>query len=187
MKLYHYSKNEFDSIKTLEQQEKDGDREVTIVDGVKQDYKKHISFFFEKAPLDILGKIFGKEHSAWYPGSELFEYCVDSSMLGKFSFHLVESPEKTKLYYDSSLTDKQYCQKLLQVERERGYIGRGEKYMEEAITPLLGGTREAFKQLPQRPNWKEIKNKYAATVPHLMVYPDSGIVRYESKHKVTVR
>lgn len=188
MKLYHYSAGKFDRLLTLNQQHKElGTKVPNKFPGQTEEYGTHISFFFDKIPLDIIAGIFGHKHGVWRSHSELYEYVVDSTTIGNFKYHIVESPEKTKLYYDKSLTDKQYDVELDKVEKEMGYWGRGNTVFEASAKPLVGGTRKAYMQLPHHPNFEQIRNKYAATVPHVMLYPDSGVVEYEHCAKVHVR
>lgn len=163
MKLYHYSKERYPVLKTK-----------SLVNGEKKgeliSYNNHISFFFEPVPLDIVGEIFGHTHHTWAPGNKLFEHVVDSKSLKKFFYRLVESPEKTELLYDDSVDDKEYYRKMALINEEFNYEGRSVDELEKACSHLKGTTKTYFKLLPKRRNFDEIKNKYAATVPHLMIY-----------------
>lgn len=185
MKIYHYSGGDYPTLQTLNKQ--NAGSKSALPDGTREEYANHISFFFEPAPLDILGGIFGKDHKAWFPGAELIEYTIDVSSIGDFRYEIVESPEKTKLYYDDSISIVQYHKLLAEVNQKHHYVGRGADTFIKACKPLLGGTRKAYMELPHRKNFKELRGKYAATVPHVMLYPDSGEVSYQSKKHVRVK
>lgn len=197
MKLYHYSAHHYEVLKTLEKQRpltkeelEEGARSVKW--GAPLPYYSHISFFFESVPLDILSSIFPKDHSVWFKGSRLYEYTVDAAKIGHFQYAVVESPEKTELYYDESLSIEEYHRQINAVKKKFHYAGHSLAELQQAAKHLEGLTRECFLALPSRPNWSKkgkdsIQYKYAATVPHVMLYPESGIVEYQSVKKVTVK
>ena len=187
MKIYHYSSADYATLKTLKKQNEDSTSAVVLPDYVRGDYGSHISFFLDPAPLDILGSIFGKDHRVWFPGSKLVEYTVDVVGIGKFRYELVETPEKTELYYNEDISNVEYHRRLDTVNRELAYVGSGSAVFIQASKHLVGGTRKAYEKLPFRPNWKQIRSKYAATVPHVMLYPTSGEVAYQSKKHVHVK
>lgn len=192
MKLFHYAKQSFSELRTLERQRPLSEKERkeasdVIISGKPGFYFQHISFFIEPVPLDLLGSIFGNSHHTWYPGSELFQYTVESSKLGSFKYEVVESPEKTELYYDDDLTTDAYVKAHRELLVRLNYVGDSNAKLIAATRHLMGTTRAAFQQLPKRPNWSDIKNKYAPTVAHVMVYPASGIIQYESVSKVIVK
>ncbi len=193
--LYHYSKERYDVLKTRLAQSivTDEEKQAGIL-RAKETYRlapyyEHISFFLEPIPLDILGAIYGKNHHTWYPGNELYEYKIDINKLGVFKFELVESPEATKFYYDpknDSLTLEEYYKELYKLRLRLNEIGYDKQSLIKVCSSMLGLTRSCYLQIPSRPNWNEIKDKYAATVPHVMLYPKTGIVKYESITKVKV-
>lgn len=180
MLLYHYSKEQYDHLLTREAQ--------GLKSSVQEEksYSKHISFFFERPPLDIIGDIFGDGHHTWVNGNKLYEYIVDTSDIGKFEYSIVEFPEKTAILYDTSLTDAQYYSQIEKVTKEKGYKGSGSRDLEKAVHPLLGTTRAAYANMRRHPNFEELKKKYAATVPHVMIYPKSGQIDYRRVSQVTV-
>lgn len=193
MKLYHYSKDRYDDLRTLEKQ-----RPITIEEKKKalQDilaypapgfYYQHISFFFDPIPYDILGKIYGKDHRIWYPGNQIFQYEIDLAALGNFSYYITESPEQIKILYDESLSDAEYEVQLKELMIKLHYIGEGKSKLIEASKSLIGTTRSSFLKVKSYSNWEEIKNKYAACVPHVMIYPEKGIVKYQSVKEVTIK
>ena len=179
MFLYHYAKQRFPVLKTLAKQKK-----LKITD--PHGYQNHISFFFERPPLDKLGVIFGEGHHTWHPGARLFEHVVLLSSLHSFFYELVESPKKTELFYNEVISDTEYFKQIDKLNRELKYQGNSLHDLNIAIRHNLGQTEKCFLLLPSRPNFQEIRNKYAPTVPHLMVYPTSGEIKVSSVNEVTI-
>ncbi len=197
MRLYHYSTHHYDQLKTLEKQRPLTKKEIdqgaaSVKSGAALPYYAHISFFFEPVPLDLVGSIFPKDHHTWFKGSRLYEYVVDPSSIEHFQYKVVESPEKTALYYDGSVTDAEYHRRIAVLDKTLHYSGHSVAELKLAAQHLEGSTRDSFLALPSRSNWhgKEkdsIQKKYAATVPHVMLYPASGVVTYQSVKKVVVK
>lgn len=171
MLIYHYSKSKHKELKTLEAQGLEKD-----VPSIK-DYNKHISFFLEPIPYEFMGTIFGKDHHTWFPGNVVVEHTIIVSEIGEFIYKIVESPEKTFLYYDENITDEDYGKKLKEMIVRNKYEGSNLKEFEKIQTKLKGTVREYYAMLPERKNFAGIKDKYAATVPHTMIYPKGGIIK----------
>lgn len=178
--LYHYSRDLYKDLRTREKQ-------AVVSEGQAQNklpsYDKHISFFLEPIPLDILPDIHKNQHPFYVAGNEVYEYRVPTVNLGTMTYHLTESPEKTKALYDTTIDDDEYYRIMDEVNKANKYIGDNVRDLESLIDKFEGTTRNAFIKLPCYPNYEEIKNKYAPTVPHFMIYPKSGIVRYSSVSK----
>lgn len=193
MKLYHYSKQHYSELRTLEkqrpisQEEKKKALQETLIHHSPGFYYEHISFFFDPVPYDILGKIYGKDHRIWYSGNQIFQYEINLDALGKFAYEIVESPEKIKILYDETLSDDDYEVELNKLMVKHNYIGEGKKELIEASKHLIGTTRSSYLKVQSYPNWNEIKSKYAACVPHVMIYPDKGIVKYNAVKEVTIK
>lgn len=186
--LYHYSADKYPQLETLKYRGNDvGDKYGKTTKEIRPGtYSEHISFFLEQPPLDILGTIFGIKHHTWFPGNSMFEHQVDLEKVGVFKYLFVETPEKTKLYYDDSVGTDEYYKRLNRVNRTKLYIGSSLTEFKRPYTELKGRTREFYKLLPTRPNFDELRDKYAATVPHVMLYPMSGVCPVVSCRRVTV-
>lgn len=192
MKLYHYSKDLYKDLRTLELQkkltkeEKENYLKYRTPISPPGNYWEHVSFFFDRLPLEILGNIYGPTHHTWYPGNNLKEYVIDTDKIKKFSYTIVETPDKTKLLFDDSVdTEEYYKQMLLNIEKY-GYHGNSNHELEKASRPFVGKTRHFFKEASKHPEFESFKNKYAAFVPHVMIYPVGGIIKYESVLDVKV-
>lgn len=189
MILYHYSNELYPRLETKEYRgEKIKDyKPASDLDKFLGNYNQHISFFLDPIPTSIMGKIYGKEHHTWFPGNVLYQYEIDSSTIGNFRYYLVETPEKLKLFYDDTLTDEEYYIKYHKVIKDHLLIGSGNDSLERASKPYLGKTRSSIENVNKVSNWDSIKNKYAAAVTHLMLYPASGIINYSSYNKVKIK
>lgn len=143
-------------------------------------YYEHISFFFEPVPLDLVGKTFGKDHPFWYPGHEIYEHTIPIDTLPDFKYRIVETPLANELFYktdwDKEVDMAEYFKKLYDVQKQHGEIGESRSTFISTAQHLKGTVRKAYEELPKRPNWEELKSKYAATVPHVMLYPKGGEV-----------
>jgi len=195
-KLYHYSNKMLDSIKTREAQGIIPSREDLKGQQKTKDfwnkpglYDQHISFFLEPIPLDILGDIYGKEHHTWFPGNEFYEYVVLLSDIGEFGYELVETPRDVEMFYDPKYertSMKEYAAIRNQYKVKYGEKGNDRVTFMKVASSMQGLTRSCYEQINQRPNWGEIKKLYAATVPHVMLYPKDGVVKYQSVRKVKI-
>ena len=63
---------------------------------------------------------------------------------------------------------------------ENNYEGTDTKSILALINRFKGKTRKMFIDVPKLPNYEELKNKYAPSVVHFMIYFSVGIVKYES-------
>jgi hypothetical protein len=189
MLLYHYATEKFETLKTRERQSPLAKEDVkTEKQRSFEQYKKtkimepgyyyeHISFMFEPPPLREMSRIFPPEHLAWRKGNKLFEHVVDSAKIGSFGFYVVESPEKIELFYDEALSLKDYHIAHKRVIDENRYIGSGHTQLSRQSEKFLGTTHNLFRAIKTRSNYDDIKLKYAATVPHVMLYPAMGWIK----------
>ena len=193
MKLYHYSPIELTELKSK------------IARGIKsagdhgiKGYASSISFFLEPIPLDI-AEILKHEHDFWISGRELYQHEIDSNDLPlDVDFVLVETPDKTKLLYEEQDWDKaegnpelvkQYKQEIEDLEIKKGYRGKGRMKLVQTCKPFTKGISKYYKNMYtlhcKHPEDNLIK-KYAATVPHLMIYVGKEAVRVDEVKKITL-
>lgn len=183
MYLYHYSSAKYKSLLTLNGQKK----QVKESDGVGEDYANHISFFFEPPPLEILGELYKGKHKFWFNGNEIYEYKIQLESLTDFKYKVVEYPEKTEIYYDTSIDDEEFDKLLKEFEKKFNYTGDSVEELKKVLKRLKGTTKKYFELLPTRSNFEELIKKYAPTVPHLMIYPKSQEIHYESVRKIIIK
>lgn len=175
--FYHISSKKYDCLKTLEKQGKPSEKPHF------QNYDKHISLFFEPPPYDILGSIFEKDHKTWHDGNFVFEHGVEIKNFGDFAFEVVEFPENTELYYDDNVTTEEYLKRKEKLSEY--YSGNTTKKLLDIQEKMKGLTRLYYTRLKQRNNFEKVKNYYAATVPHVLLYPTTGQIKVsEVKRKV---
>lgn len=196
IKLYHYSKEKYDTLKTKKAQGLTERGSISKANKLKTSilgfgtYNSHISLFLEKAPLDILGTIYkDANHEVWFTGSKLYEYEVHLDDIGKFGYDLVETPLEIEMFYDDSYDDmsmEDYVKMLYELKFKRGLCGTDRSTFIKKVNELKGTIVEQYTKLPSRPNWEDIKHLYAPTVPHVMMYPEGGIIEYHSVKSVVV-
>ena len=61
------------------------------------------------------------------------------------------------------------------------------KDLEIACKRYIGKTRSCIEKVKDLPNWNDLKNKYAAGVTHLMLYPADGVIKYLNYDKVKIK
>lgn len=200
MFLFHYSNNKYPILKTLEKQKhitkderhKEHDEYIAF----KKKYKifrpgyyyEHISFFLSPVPENITD-YFPKDHYIWFKGNTVYEHKVELTSKIHFGYEIVEFPEKTKLMYDESLSDEMYFKLMSDLYLNNRYIDKGyEKFLSIIKDKeLIKAQNEYFSKLKDRPNYDEIKYKYAATVPHVMLYPLTGTLNVKSVKEMTLK
>lgn len=174
--LYHYNHQRFKELKSRRAQNKEIKMPSHYKDN-KFDYNDSISFFFEPLPLDVLPKLYKGEHPFYKPESMVYEYRISIQDLNNSPWTVVEHPEKTELLYDDSISDSKYYKEMARIEKEQGYNGNNWRELAKIKNRFKGLTLKYYKLLPSRPNFEEIKTKYAPTVPHVMTYPIGGTLR----------
>lgn len=188
--LYHYNTKSYDALKTLERQGIDSGIKSNTIPALNPSslgtYSQHISFFLVPIDTDKIGKIYGKDHKVWYPGNVLNEHCVYLDKLKNFKYEFVETPEKTKLYYDDSIGIAQYHKLLKEINLEKRYIGDNLEDFKKAYYSLLPTIELAYSRVNSLPNWNDIRGKYAATIPHVMIYPQSGEIKVSKTKTVRI-
>lgn len=189
MKLYHYSSEKYSVLKTKAAQEGIGSDEEKI--SLKNlPYNKHVSFFAEVPPFDLFESIYGTEHPFWKPGKTIYEHVVDLQDLPKDFFYMfVESKEVTELYYDPAsdhLSNEEYVKRKIEILTKHQYYGTKLQDLRSVIMRSQGEVRLSYANLPKRPNFSDIKEKYAPTVPHFMIYSNTGVFKVSKVSKVVI-
>lgn len=160
-------------------------------------YCQHISFFFEPIPAKLLPELFGVEHPVWYPGNKLYEHIVKvEDFPTTITYEVVESLKKTALYDQFSEEnnwvddDPELLEKwmiLIDVKaREWGEKGNKRSVLEQKIKENTGSIAENFRNAVAREDFEWNRKKYAANVPHLMLYPPTGRVAVHQIKGVTM-
>jgi hypothetical protein len=194
--LYHYSTEKYDILKTRSKQgitdTKDINQTNKLISKILKfgNYNDHISLYFEKAPLDMLGTIYkGVDHDIWYTGSKLYEYEINLDDIGAFVYNMVETPLEIKMFYDDkydNMSMEAYVKMLYKLKIKSGLCGDDRSNFIKQVNNLKGTIVDEYIKLPSRPNWEDINQLYAPTVPHVMLYPDSGVIKYRSVKSVVV-
>lgn len=189
--FYHYSKEQYDVLKSHVLQGK-----------VKRDnnptqYGKNISLFFEPIPLH-LPEILHNSHEFWKSGNSVWCHEIDSRDLPiNILYKITESPEKVNLLYNKQDWTKaegneeltnQYISEIHQMEEKLKYIGKGRGEflrISERFRSGIEGYYKAMYELHLKNPDDKLIEKYAACVPHAMIYPDMAPVRVSRSYMVT--
>lgn len=149
-------------------------------------YTSHLSFFFDPIPSELLPKLF-KDHPVWFDGNLLYEHIVDSNTLpAKVLYRVVESPSKTE-FMDAFTKQhnwtehnpelfKKFRLEMFDQQWKNGEIGFKRSDLVNQIRKHRGHIAEYYKRAVKRDDFQENKEKYAANVAHLNLYPIEGKV-----------
>lgn len=186
--LYHYANQPHALLQTLKRR---GIKPTFIRSESKEEvpgeYGEHISFFVDPVPVVVMGRVYGKDHPVWYPGSRLYEHRVSLSELGKFSYHFVETPEKVLMLFDDQIGDAEYWRRLNRINAEKAYIGNSLNQFTRVYDSFKGTTESRILRAPTYPHWERSRLKYAACVPHVMIYPAKGELMVDCVTQITIR
>ena len=198
MKLYHYSKDKHDVVQSLQARNEEGtdDRLKLDVSGILPPYNTSISFFLNRIPSKLPDILDGK-HKFWVPG-DLYEYQIDAKDLPEdIVYNIAETPEwvKTTDRYDwSKASDpkvrKQYMDAIRKWSLSQNLIGEGVKDLITYGSRYNGSVGDYYKQgykLAKRDDELEtFFSKYAAYVPHAMLYHDDFKITKFKVQKITL-
>lgn len=200
-KLYHYSASEYSEILTPRERGTTDPKKIKLAEerakllGLVGPYCDHISFFFDPIPLDLLGKLFGKDHSVWFSGNKLYQHVISLDGLGDCPYEVVETPTQNRVAdeFDWSKEDErernliEFCKRQNRAKIRNGEIGYDRKALHEQISKYRGGTRDAYIAVSKNADFQDGFYQYAAGVPHLMAYPPSGKVSVLEVKQVTIK
>ena len=204
MNLYHYAAKQFDSIKSKRAQGTTTPEEIKQAEASARrilmpgaTYVDSISFFFGPIPSEILGQLYGKDHPVWVNGRKLYEYEVRLEALPpKLLYEVVESEREMaaldKFVKDHNWTEddpvllKKWFAFILSEKIKWGEYGNDTTKLCLQVKKNQGSITHNFLKASQREDFKDNFSKYAASVPHLMVYPESGEIQYEVMNLVTI-
>ena len=199
MKLYHYNQLVTDELLTKRAQGILTPEEIREAEQYAKRFKRpgpycdHISFFMDPIPSSLLAHLFGDFHPVWYRGNEVIEHVVDTRTLDShILYNVVETPEKLK-HLDSAADDDDsdewlisYFKELNAIQTKNGELGQSLKGLDKQIIRFQGKLGDYYQSAKNRHDWEENKTKYAASVPHVMLYPSTGRIPVASSFYVTV-
>lgn len=199
MLFYHYSSKPYHSLQSrmkqglVTQDQRNRELRSMAVKGEIAPYSDNISLFIEPAPLDIIASVFSNRHEFWVAGRSIYEHVVDLNDIERnITYELTETPDRGEYVdqFDWDVDDtevyRKYHQAINKWMLSRKLAGRSRADMMAAINPYLGKTRSFYIATMSREDYEENLQKYAASVPHLMVYPSSGELSLLSVSKVTL-
>lgn len=198
MKLYHYSSERYTVLKTKRKQlkvtEKDRIEAAKNKDLAIGPYYDHISFFFDPIPAKHMGYFFkGVPHEVWRKGAMLYEYVVETDNFN-FGYEIVETEADyrqliTEWPTTPSITKEQIRQfKVNRFQRKlkTNETAKTKENFLKMANPYVGKLLENYKKAQRRYELDSERMKYAALVPHVMLYPDNGYIEYESAKRIRI-
>lgn len=203
MKIYHYSSEPRFSIKTkrmsgmaTKEEIEKAERQAKRHDYIGA-YVDHISFFCGRIPASLLPRLYGQDHQAWRNGNHLYEHVIDTATLDKdVAFTLVESrneklefdkfSEKNNWTGDDPELLAKWFKHLAQCRKKWGEEGSSLKLLDKQVGLYEKTLKRDFLAAAADPDFEYGRMKYAANVPHLMVYPSSGVVVPEKIYSLTM-
>lgn len=199
MKLYHYHSTPLDSLLTKRKQGILEPQEITITEEeatrlqLPGAYIDHISFFIDPIPAKLLGELFGDFHQYWFTGNTIIEHVVDTDDLeAQITYRIVETPDKLQYLDSLDIADdhsdwlQEYYIGLNKIQAQNGELGTMRSGLEKQIERFVGRTDFFYQEARKRPDWEENKSKYAACVPHVMLYPAQGMIPVRERYRITI-
>lgn len=202
MKLFHYSKDLHEVLKTkraigLSELEQAKLKDKTLKKYPGRHYFDHISFFFDPIPVDIIGDLYGPDHPVWFNGNSLYEHEISiNDPPFHIPFEVVESVNQIHALDIFAVEHNWVDEDPILLNKWFEHIGREKiKWGEwgDTLPKLIlqikknkGITRQSFINAVERDDFNENKRKYAASVPHLMVYPPEGYLPVTKVTKVVI-
>lgn len=151
-------------------------------------YCDHISFFFEPIPAALLPTLYPKDHASWAKGTKLYEHIVDTKTFPNIiDYDIVESTKFLQAFDEFSevnnwVDDNPELLKKWMLLEDKLLISWGERGNSRATLDLKikenqGIITAKYIAGSKREDFEYNKYKYAATVPHLMLWPPEGKVQ----------
>lgn len=200
--LYHYSSLPLDVLKTkrlsgLSKEEIISAENKSKSLGLEAPYIDHISFFFDPIPSKLLPTIFNQGHGFWFKGNKIYEHVIDPNQFeDDVLYRVVESRRKTEFMdnfvlehnwiTDDPVLLKKYLKELTLLQTRWKELGRSKRDLINQIRLNKGGLDAAFRSARLREDFSENSAKYAANVPHLMLYPKAGTAVVSEINSLTI-
>lgn len=186
MLIYHYSKNHYRTLKSLNAQKH---RSINNI----LEYGNHISFFLDPITKELpeLYARYDKEHFFFKKGETYYEYIIDLEELRDVLFYLTENPEKNEKFH---ILKRQHMgptefKITLETVKEK-YLFEDLEELKKAINSLDKTTIEyledLLKYIDDYTEESHLIEQYAPRVPHLMIYGNLLEIFYKSCKKVTL-
>lgn len=187
MLFYHYSKQKHTSLKCSRLTHEIGHeamekaKAAQVRNNLPGTYYDHISLFLDPIPEKRIAALFGHKHEFWKSGNKLYMHILDSTDFpSEMGFEIVETPEMDNWsdqfdWYHMDKYQREIAMSAFYKEMHaRGFMGRGTEKMIAKCRKYIGKTERYYELARQREDAADTISKYAANVPHVMVYPPSG-------------
>jgi hypothetical protein len=201
--IYHYSLKKFPTLLTVNKR-----HELGLVDKSEYDkslayqnkhqfnpsYLDHISFLIDPLPVDLVRASFKDSNNDLYKSFKCYEYKININTLkdNLDYFNIVENPINVffhqYLWIDTNFPGKDILYFGIRDLANKIVGNQGESFdkFKSAVKKYKGSTRKGFEELISNPEFNNYKKRgmYAPTVPHIMLYPTNGEIKYSSVNKV---
>jgi hypothetical protein len=204
--IYHYSLQKYPNLLTLNEQYNQGVVNETLYKEAlnyqnkhqfQPSYLEHISFLFDKLPIDLIISNFKDSNNALYTSSFCYEYEIDiNSLSNNLNYwRVVENPInvffRNYLWIDSNFLGKDLLffgtRNLLNIIVSNE--GSNFSKFKSVINKYKDSTRTGYLRLINDPDFNIFKKRgmYAPLVPHLMLFPITGIIKYSNVKRVELK
>ena len=200
--LYHYSTERFEEIITREEQSKRGfnilsDQEKKDLDkkanyrSSKHPYYKELSFMIDRLPFDIiLSANFSTNHKVYRKGNLIYEYKIRLEDLPQMYWQIVESPTDNLLsklpWFENNLYKKSFFKIKSLLKKLQKYESNDMERLKEVVEEFEGTYPMYYKKWINSKKFNYQKNMYAASIPHVQLYPLSGNIKIDNVQKINL-
>jgi hypothetical protein len=204
--IYHYSLKQYPILLTLNEQHNQGienknNYELALKSQNEKQYVPsyldHISFLFDKLPIDLVVSNFRDSNNLLYQSSFCYEYEIDVNTLKNnlTYWRVVENPINVffikHLWIDINYPGKDLLFFGTRDLLNTTFSNQGSDFSKfiSAINKYKNSTRTGYLRLINDPDFSSYKDRgmYAPLVPHLMLYPTNGIIKYSNVKKIQLR
>lgn len=198
VRLYHYSSEERDIIKSMFRQS-EIDKETLKQEDKKADirktrnYLKHISFFPAAIPRNM-ASLLGPKFTKWPKGLVLYEHVVEVSYTNLEFFDFVATKIETDFINKNFKVDqwsdsefrKKFFEKLFKVKSDKGLIGSDVSDLYYKVQEEGSKLEESIINSKDEDYSPEDYEKYAAFIPHVLVWLKDAQVEPVSVKRIVI-
>jgi hypothetical protein len=194
--VYHYSTEKFDKLLTRHQRYTDGTLDLTKEDLEKAEnnakfrsdpmpYHSEISFMIDKLPFDIILEAgFDENHKVYKKGNTVYCYSIDINKLDpNMAWRLIESPVDTLMaklpWFNSNFYKKNFFKIKAFIKKAQGYQNNDHKKLVKTVERFQNTYRKYYTRWVHSKGFAEQKNMYAASIPHIQLYPQDGVINID--------
>lgn len=199
--IYHYSNKLFDTILTKEQQSKAGINSLSKEVINKEDDRARFrsskyprynetSFMIDELPFDvILNSRFDPNHTVYKKGATIYCYEINVLNLPQMHWRLTESPTDTFIrhfWIENEFYKRIFFKMKNWLKIIEGNENEDLSKLIKTVRKYKGSYNRYFKRWVNSKSFINESNMYAATIPHIQLYPVDGIIEFEKVTKINL-